>query len=69
MSFPTTEAEFEAAGYSVFKRTICRKCGAKIVFWNTPNNKLMPMNADAELPHWATCPHAEEFRKRKAATA
>jgi len=64
--FPSSESELLASGYTLFKKTYCRKCGVPIQFWNTPNNKLMPMNQDLKDSHFATCPAAEEFRKGKS---
>jgi len=80
--------------------SICKKCGAPIVWLNTPKGRNMPADAGlraykenpegknsvvndwgevircdlqfdgvptgmARIPHWATCPYADEFRRRK----
>lgn len=79
--------------------SICKKCGAPIVWLTTPRGKKMPADAVlreykenpegknsvlndlgevikcdlqfegtptglARIPHWATCPNADEFRRR-----
>lgn len=55
----------------------CRSCGAPIEWVKTPQGRWMPVNpgervvvtAKGEVvrgcePHWATCPHAEHWRRR-----
>ncbi len=42
----------------------CSGCGAAIFWVVTKNGKRAPFNADA-VSHWATCPQAESFRKKK----
>lgn len=56
--------------------TRCRSCRARIVWFETPNGKKMPVDADTveadddELDlsrhqsHFATCPNANQHRKR-----
>lgn len=57
----------------------CRSCGKPIVFIATPAGKQLPCDApvlsvvtDAgevvrgRAPHWASCPAAAEWRKKKA---
>ena len=67
--FPRTLAELEAAGYTRNCYTRCRGCGEAIEFWNTPKGGRIPMEtmptpeSRAEA-HFATCPHAAEFRKQ-----
>lgn len=39
-------------------------CGAEIWWVTTKFKKAMPLNADA-APHWATCPKAQDFRRKK----
>ena len=57
----------------------CKACDAPILWVKTTKGKNMPLDAkpykmvvvkngigelvDAYMPHWATCPHAKEFRK------
>ena len=44
----------------------CRACNAEIMWQETKNGKKMPINADdRHTPHWATCPHADRFKKAK----
>jgi len=59
----------------------CKRCGAAIVWMQTFRGHWMPVNAaeglkdrqlflaasDKMVPHWATCPHAIEFRREKEA--
>lgn len=54
-----------------------KRCRAEIVFVLTPAGKHMPCDppivavvtelgnvVKGRVPHWATCPHAGEFRSR-----
>jgi len=44
----------------------CKICGAEIIWIKTKAGKMTPVNADDNTtPHWATCPSADRFRKRK----
>lgn len=58
--------------------TECKACGAEIEFIKTKTGKFMPVNnkqvtivtADGEvhrgkIPHWSTCPLADNFKRRK----
>jgi hypothetical protein len=42
----------------------CRSCGAEVVWERTKNDKLTPVNPDG-TPHWATCPAAKDWRRKK----
>lgn len=55
----------------------CRRCGVAIDWVTTTNGKPMPLDpkrvtvvlddgrvVQGRLPHWGSCPYAEEFRKR-----
>jgi hypothetical protein len=42
-----------------------RSCGARIAWLRTTSGRLAPVNADG-ISHFATCPQAEDWRKRKA---
>ena len=71
MSFPATRKALEDAGYKRTSYTRCSACMAAIEFWNTPQGRVMPMEAmpDDDSPaisHFANCPEAARFRKRKA---
>ena len=44
--------------------TKCGKCGAPIEWQMTIQGNWTPQNLDG-TPHWATCPHAAEFRRRR----
>lgn len=54
----------------------CKGCGAEIVWIKTAAGKSMPCNSDkvtivtedgktatGYIPHWATCPAAQKFKK------
>ena len=59
----------------------CRNCKAPILWVDTKNGKKMPLNdkpfsavhvkegigevIQVHMPHWATCPGADQFRKPK----
>jgi hypothetical protein len=57
--------------------TRCRSCNAKIIWFETPAGKRMPVDADTveaddtELDldrhqsHFASCPNADQHRRRK----
>jgi hypothetical protein len=69
VQFPATSMRLSAAGY-IFKYTRkCRRCGALLEFWLTPDKKWAPlqrMDADPErrrVSHFSNCPFAAEFRK------
>lgn len=70
MPFPKTRKDFIAAGYKWERDGVCSGCGASIRFYRTPKGSLMPMNpmrTDESEPisHFANCPKAADFRKRK----
>ena len=60
----------------IFMEKICKKCKAKIRWIRTEKGKWMPVDPKeitiitiegetkkGYIPHWATCPNADEFRK------
>lgn len=56
-------------GVGVAQRGTCRGCQAEIWWAKHPTTrKAHPYNADG-ISHFATCPHASEFRTRKKARA
>jgi hypothetical protein len=71
LRWPATRNELYAAGYvrEMNKPARpCKRCGTRIEFWRTPANQLMPIEVSKEndrelLCHFATCPHADEFRQ------
>ena len=65
MPFPKTEQELEAAGYEYEGTGKCRDCAVEIAWYRTPAGKRMPLEEGTLEPHWAKCPGAERFRKRK----
>ena len=59
------------------EKQTCRRCNEPIKFIKTKNGKFMPVNLDKKLfvtedgyvnkgyeSHFATCPFADEFRKK-----
>jgi len=55
----------------------CKGCGAEIEWIETTEGKRMPVNPEkvvvvtqdgkvvtGQVPHWATCPRAADFRKK-----
>jgi len=69
MPFPKTLDELREAGYKYENGTDCKGCGAPIEFWRSPKrgdkgDKLIPMDYGTAMPHWSTCPVADQFRKQ-----
>jgi hypothetical protein len=67
--FPKTFEALQAAGYRFDNHAKCRGCSADIEWWITPTGKKIPMDLMPEptseaKPHWATCPNAEDFRRK-----
>ena len=61
MPFPKTEVELKEQGYRFVSQGKCRGCHADIEWWDTPKNKLIPLDPGTMEPHWATCPNRDEF--------
>lgn len=70
MKWPARETELEAAGWRYEKPGTCSACGVPMEWWRTPQGKLAPLTAvgfsDHFQSHFADCPKAEQFRKKKA---
>lgn len=66
MAFPQNIDELRGANYSFEGDATCKACHADIEWWKTPKGKKIPMNARTAIPHWSTCPNAEDFRKPKS---
>ena len=71
MSFPATRRALEDAGYKRSTYTRCQACMAAIEFWHTPQGRVIPMEAMPQedspaTSHFAKCPEADSFRKRRA---
>ncbi len=60
------------------KPTLCRGCGAKIVWLRTSHGKNIPVNFETytdermfdpryHISHFSNCPKSKEFRKKKEA--
>jgi len=76
MKFPATSTELKASGYEFNGEAICKGCKESIEFWITPQGRKMPMTVknnstvrvaalDMREPHFATCSHADEFRRKR----
>lgn len=42
----------------------CKKCGKQIGVGRTKKDKIMPFDIDTHRSHFATCPFANDFRKK-----
>lgn len=43
MALPTKREDLIALGYMFDNESICRRCGASIEWWITPNDKKLPL--------------------------
>jgi hypothetical protein len=67
MPFPQTREALIPAGYRFDNHAICRGCKEDIEWWFTPKGRKMPFNLmqkddSPAVPHWSTCPNADDFR-------
>jgi len=77
MPLPTKREDLISAGYEFDNEGRCRRCGALVEWWITPNGKRMPMSVKEvrerdspiapikeyqRIPHWADCPNAKDFK-------
>lgn len=46
------------------KLSICKRCGRKMFFLNTNNDKMMPVNLSLNS-HFSDCKFADNFRKKR----
>lgn len=53
-------------GYTFTNTGTCRGCGKPVAWCMTRLNRRSPLDPDG-TPHWATCPDADRFRKKKGA--
>jgi hypothetical protein len=72
MGFPATRDALIEAGYRFDNYSTCRgeDCGADVEWWVTPLNKKLPFNlmqnGDSKVvPHWASCPNSDDFRRSR----
>ncbi len=65
MAFPKDQVELNERGYRFHGHGRCSKCEAKIAWYFTPANRLMPLRADTLVPHFADCPFSKQFQKKK----
>jgi hypothetical protein len=63
--FPKNDTGLVEAGYEFDNRAHCRGCGAEIEWWITPRKRKIALDPGTLEPHWATCPNADQFRRRK----
>lgn len=66
MNFPKDQVELNEQGYRFESKGKCTGCGATILWYRTPKNRLMPLN-EKLIPHWADCPQRAQFKKKVAA--
>ena len=69
MPFPKTRASLKEAGYRFDNHAKCRGCGQEIEWYFTPKGGKMPFDLMQEdnspaVSHFATCPNADEFRRK-----
>ena len=66
MSFPNTHEEAELQGYRFDRPSFCTGCGVPILWFTTPKKKYIPIDGgEGFSPHWATCPKADKFRRKR----
>jgi len=68
MPFPKTADEAEAQGYRFDRPAFCGGCGASVLWFRTPKKKFIPIDGSNDgqfVPHWATCPKADDFRRKR----
>ena len=71
VKLPATEEEIRGGGWSKQFERACRLCHTPLIFYRTLDGKLMPTEmilVDGQTKiasHFATCPHALNFRKPK----
>jgi hypothetical protein len=58
--YPKNQEEMLAQGYTEKGLGTCKDCGEEFEWWQTPNNKHVPMNRGSATPHWKTCPKKQE---------
>ncbi len=68
--WPKTAEQLKAEGYRGAHRGECRSCGHRILWTETPNGKLMPLDELCDGPHepvweshFASCPDAKAWRR------
>ena len=70
MKLPATEDELRAGGWSMVASRPCRLCKMPLDFFRTLTGSLMPCemildgNVRKYVSHFATCPHADQFKKK-----
>lgn len=80
MAIPETKEGLEAAGWVFDGEARCRGCKEPIEFWITNKGNRMPMTVQIKrqgegffapakelirVSHFAVCPNADEFRRKK----
>lgn len=69
-NMPSTKYELKRAWYKFIASAKCKSCEAHIEWWNTTNGRKMPFNPMPDedspaVPHFVTCPNADQHRKPK----
>lgn len=63
-AFNALEFGWECESDRQYNGAKCKACGAPIIWEQTKSGKWTPKDLDGG-PHWATCPHAKQFKKGK----
>ena len=67
MTWPATQQDLEAAGWSFLYPGKCRKCKAQVSFWRSPVRGVWEMSKDGDglyTSHFSNCPAAKEFKRK-----
>ena len=67
-ALPNTRRALITLGYGFRGNAPCRDCREPMEWWKTPMGKMAPYNSMPEedspaISHFATCVHAQNFRK------
>ncbi len=71
VKLPATKDEIVAGGWTLVHSRRCKLCNALLDFYRTLNGALMPCEpavvdgVKKYVSHFATCPHADKFRRHK----
>ncbi len=63
----STEDDLMAAGYKQLNHARCGVpgCGARVIWYYTPNKNRIAVNLEDYQPHWNTCTDPEYFARKR----